>query len=133
MMRLWGLVLLVAVSGAAADTLGEQGRFNVKALGEQNFEVIRLQHMAAAELWCAAANHVERTRGLAGTTPIYVRRPLGPAQTVPGRKSVIFSLNNAGLPKPQDRLTLTVSEPGEMMKAVQARRYCRDAFTRSTK
>jgi len=30
-------------------------------------------------------------------------------------------------------LTVTVEEPGAMLKSAQARRFCRDAFTRLTK
>lgn len=123
----------LAVS-ASADTLGEQSRFVINPVNANDFEVIRLQHMAAAELWCAAASYVEHRRALSETLSIYVRRPLGPAVTEPNRKGVVFSLSNEGLPPAEpDRLTLTVKEPGATLKSALARRFCRDAFTRSTK
>ena len=129
-----GLVLALALAAPAmADTIGEEKRFVVNAVGKDDFEVIRLRHMAAAELWCAAASHVIRRQGLPGTTAIYLRGPLGASRTEPGRAAVLFSLSNAGLPAPGVRLTLTVDAPGETMKAAAALRYCRDAFTRSTK
>lgn len=132
--RIFTLFTALFTLPLAAATLGEEERFVINPLGGSDFEVIRLQHMAAAELWCAAASYVERRKGLPGTTPIYVRRPLGPAQTQTGRKGVIFSLSDAGLTNTgRSGLTLTVDVPGEMLKAAQARRYCRDAFTRSTK
>ena len=127
-------VTCLASLPASAATLGEEERFVVNPISGSDFEVIRLQHMAAAELWCAAASYVERRKGLAGTTEIYVREPLGPARARDGRKSVIFTVSKSGLPETgRSGLTLTVDVPGEAMKAHQARRYCRDAFTRSTK
>ena len=128
------LLLVLLATQAPADTLGEEKRFIVNQLNQNDFEVIRLRNMAAAELWCAAASHVETRLRLTETSPIYVRRPLGPATTLQGREGVIFSLSNSGLPADDpSRLTLTVEEPGAMLKSAQGRRYCRDAFTRSTK
>lgn len=118
---------------AQAATLGEEERFVVNKLNSKDFEVIRLQQMATAELWCAAASFVERRLGLPETTAIYVRRPLGPAQTASGRQGVVFTLDGSGLPPAQKSLTLTVDAPGTMLKSARAYRYCRDAFTRSTK
>ncbi|PTX72352.1 hypothetical protein C8N31_11165 [Sulfitobacter mediterraneus] len=119
----------------AASTDGEEDRFLViNPLSASDFEVVQGMNMGAAEFWCGAASYVERRLGLSETTPIYLKRPRGPSQTAAGRKAVTFSLSNAGLP-PDDpgRLTLTVKQPGTMVKSASARRYCRDAFTRSTK
>ncbi len=128
------LLLALFATQAPADTLGEEKRFIVNQMNQYDFEVIRLRHMAAAELWCAAASHVETRLRLTETSPIYVRRPLGPATTELGRKGVVFSLSRSGLPADDpSRLTVTVEEPGAMLKSAQARRFCRDAFTRSTK
>lgn len=120
-------------TGAHASTLSEEAQFVVNPLSGSDFEVIRLQQMGAAELWCAAASYVELRRGLSETLPIYVRSPLGPARTEQGREGVVFSLSNAGLPAAEKRLTLTVEVPGAVVKSAVARRFCRDAFTRSTK
>ena len=95
--------------------------------------MIRLQQMGAAGLWFAAASYVEVRRGLSETTPIYLRSPLGPARTLKGKRGVVFSLSKAGLPAAQKRNTSTVKVPGVVVKSAVARRYCRDAFTRSTK
>ncbi|WP_298857674.1 hypothetical protein [uncultured Sulfitobacter sp.] len=126
-------IVAFAGIGAQAATLGEEGRFVINPLGGGNFEVIRLQQMGTSELWCAAASYVEVRRGLSENTPIYVRNPLGPARTASGRQGVVFSLSNAGLPAAQKRNTLTVDVVGAMVKSATARRFCRDAFTRSTK
>ncbi|MEQ6248495.1 hypothetical protein ABMC89_06360 [Sulfitobacter sp. HNIBRBA3233] len=126
--------LMCLATSAAAATLGEEKRFVINPLGGTDFEVIRLQQMGPAELWCAAASYVEVRQGLSETTPIYVKTPIGPARTASRRQAVVFSLSNEGLPAPDpERLSVTVDVPGEMMKSAQARRFCRDAFTRSTK
>lgn len=134
-MRLvYGAALLLICGAAAAATLGEEKRFQINALSDTDFEVIRLQHMGATELWCAAASYVETRRGLSETTPIYIRKPLGPARTVPGADAVVFTLTQAGLPSGSVKsLTVKVDTVGQTMKSAQARRFCRDAFTRSTK
>lgn len=134
-MRAVIVAALMSCAGMAlnAATLGEEAQFVINPLGGTDFEVIRLRHMGTAELWCAAASYVEVRRGLSETTPIYVRSPLGPARTAQGRDGVVFSLSKAGLPKVARGNTLTVEEPGAMVKSVTARRFCRDAFTRSTK
>jgi hypothetical protein len=134
-MRAVIVAALMSCAGMAlnAATLGEEAQFVINPLGGTDFEVIRLRHMGAAELWCAAASYVEVRRGLSETTPIYVRSPLGPARTAQGRDGVVFSLSKAGLPKVARGNTLTVEESGAMVKSVTARRFCRDAFTRSTK
>ena len=119
--------------GAAAATSGEEARFVINPMGGGNFEVIRLQQMGAAELWCAAASYIEVRRGMSETTPIYVRSPLGSARTASGRQGVVFSTSKAGLPNVGRRNTLTVDTAGVMVKSATARRFCRDAFTRSTK
>ncbi|QUJ75191.1 hypothetical protein KDD17_09145 [Sulfitobacter albidus] len=125
-------LILAAPLGAA--TLGEESGFEVNALGGSDFEVLRQQQMGATEMWCAAASYVEVRQGLSETTPIYLRRPLGPAQSAQGRRSVVFSLSNSGLPADDlGRVSINADTPGMMMKSAAARRFCRDAFTRSTK
>ncbi len=135
MRRLLPFVLAaMAVGAAQASTLSEEKRFEIYPRGGQDFEVIRQQQMGATELWCAAASYVEARRGLPETTLIYVRQPLARSATVQGRQSVLFTLDNAGLPPPDpSQRTLTVDVPGAMVKSAVARRFCRDAFTRSTK
>ena len=134
-MRLALLFLLwLSPAMAHAATTGEEDTILINRLNGTDFEVIQGTNFGAAEFWCGAATFVERRRGLSELTEVYVKRPRGPSLTAPGRNGVVFSTSGAGLPAPDpDRLTLTVSEPGAMLKSVQARRYCRDAFTRSTK
>ncbi|WP_299023962.1 hypothetical protein [uncultured Sulfitobacter sp.] len=132
-MRAAAFALAVFASQAGAATTGEEKRFVINPLGGSDFEVIRLQQMGPSELWCAAASYVEARRGLSETTLIYVRSPIGPARTAQGRQGVVFSLSKKGLPAVGARNTVTVKQRGAVLKSATARRFCRDAFTRSTK
>lgn len=131
------LVLLLGLAFTPASTFaattGEEDTIVINRLNGTDFEVIEGANFAAAEYWCGAATFIERRSGLSELTPIYVKRARGPSTSAPGRNGVVFSTSAAGLPAVSDRLTLTVRVPGTMVKSVQARRYCRDAFTRSTK
>ncbi|MDF1726998.1 MAG: hypothetical protein P1U53_04520 [Sulfitobacter sp.] len=124
---------LVLAPPAFAATQGEEDAMAIVALGGNDFEVIETRSMGAADFWCGAGTFVERRQGLSGLTPIYVKRGRGPSQSDPARKSVVFTLDRSGLPQVERGRTLTVSQPGSTLKATFARRYCRDAFTRSTK
>lgn len=119
---------------ANAATQGEEDTIVINPINATDFEVIQGTNFGAAEFWCGAATFIERRSGRSELTPVYVKRPRGPSLTAPGQNGVVFTTSNAGLP-PADssRLSLTVSSSGAMLKSVQARRYCRDAFNRSTK
>lgn len=123
-----------AASASVAATNGEEDTLVINRISATDFEVIELQQMGPAEFWCGAATYIERRRKLSETTPIYLRGARGPSRTQPGRKGVVFSTSNRGLPPPDPKqLTVTVRKVGAVLKSVQARRFCRDAFTRSTK
>ena len=131
----WAVLLfLFSPCIALANTKGEEDTMVINPLGGSDFEVVQDRSSAAFVFWCGAATYVERRQGLPGTTTIYLKRGRGPAQTVDGTFGVVFTTDGAGLPPADaDRLTLRVDRPGDRMLAVNARRYCRDAFTRSTK
>ena len=128
----FGILFLPQVAMAA--TMGEEDTIEINRLNATDFEVIQGTNFGAAEFWCGAATFIERRQNQSELTPLFVKVPRGPSQTVPGRNGVVFSTSSAGLPPPDPgRITLTVSRPGATLKSFQARRYCRDAFTRSTK
>jgi hypothetical protein len=127
-----GLIALAPVCVAAATT-GEEDSMVINRINASDFEVVETRSMGAADFWCGAATFVERRSGLSNLTEIYLKRSRGPSVITPGRNAVVFSTSPAGLPRPESRLSLSVDRPGDMIKSVQARRYCRDAFTRSTK
>jgi hypothetical protein len=123
------LVFAVAFFGpsiATAATTGEEDSMVINRLNASDFEVVETRSMGAADFWCGAATFVERRSGKSELTPIYLKRARGPSATAAGRKAVVFSTSAAGLPTAQKRQTLSVNR-------AQARRFCRDAFTRATK
>ncbi len=134
-MRWLVLAIALAVGPVVllASTQSEEDRMVINRLNATDFEVVQGTNYGPAEYWCGAATFIERRAGLSETTPVYVKRPQSASLTVPGRNGVVFSTSNAGLPAAQSRVTLTVDQPGATLKSAQARRYCRDAFTRSTK
>lgn len=127
-----GLVTLAPVCVGAATTR-EEDSMVINRINASDFEVVETRSMGAADFWCGAATFVERRSGLSNLTEIYLKRSRGPSVTAPGRNAVVFSTSPAGLPRAESRLSLSVDRPGDTIKSVQARRYCRDAFTRSTK
>lgn len=132
MSRLLVTALCLAPLAAGAGTVGEEDQITVNRLSATDFEVVSGSFVGGNEyFWCGAASYVERRQGKSGLTPIYLKRPI--AAKPSGRKSVVFSTSNAGLPAAQGRNTLSVKIAGAMLKANKARSFCRDAFTRSTK
>ncbi|MEO0389396.1 MAG: hypothetical protein AAF218_00500 [Pseudomonadota bacterium] len=133
-MRYLSLALALLPGAALTATVGEElSRLTINPLPGQDFEVVETMSMGAAEFWCAAASYNELRRGGPDSAMLYVRSPRGPSITQPGRKGVVFTLDPAGLPSTGSQLSLNVDQPGLSLRSSQARRYCRDAFTRSTK
>ena len=132
-MKILALIGVLLPSLGLAATLGEEKRFVINPLDGAAFEVIQGQNMAAAEFWCAAASYIETRKNLSETTRIYVRSPRGPARTAAGRNGVVITTDPTGLPDVDNGLTLRVDAAGLNRTSAVARRYCRDAFTRSTK
>ncbi len=127
------LILGLAPHLAGAATTGEEARFEINAINGNDFEVIEQQQMGPTEFWCAAASYNELRQGRSETIRLYVRSPRGPAVTRSGKRGVVFTTNPSGLPADPGRMTISVSDAGASLKSAQARRFCRDAFTRSTK
>lgn len=125
--------LVLACGGVQADTKGEEDGIVVNRLNESDFEVVQGTNFGAAEYWCGAATFIERRSNRTELTEIFVKRPLAASPTTPGRRSVVFTTDPAGLDVQRGLLTVTVKQAGVALKSSQGRRFCRDAFTRSTK
>jgi hypothetical protein len=130
-----GIAAVIAACSSAsfAGTSGEEASMVINRVNATDFEVVETRSMGAADFWCGASTFVIRRNGLSELTPIYLKRGRAASQTAKGRKGVVFSTSAKGLPPAQDRITVSVDRPGDMIKASLARRFCRDAFTRSTK
>lgn len=133
--RLAGLFLVCLSTSAQAGggTIGDEDRLIINRIDATAFEVVEEHNMDARVFWCGAASFIERREGRPGTTPIYLKSPRGPSITAPGRNGVVFTTDPAGLAPAPDMITVDVRRPGQMLKAFQARGFCRDAFSRSTK
>lgn len=128
------LLLFLCLSFVAvAGTEGEEDGLVINRIDRTDFEVVEMQGMDARAFWCGAASFIERREGRPGTTPIHLKSPRGPSVTAPGRRGVVFTTDPSGLAPMPDTVSVDVRRPGQMLKAFQARGFCRDAFTRSTK
>jgi hypothetical protein len=132
MMRLFALALVLPVAATAATNSEEDG-IEINRLNATDFEVIQGSGFGAAAYWCGAATFIERRSKQSELTRIYVKTPERQSLTAAGRKGVVFTTDPTGLPEMTGRHTVTVREAGATLKSVQARGFCRDAFTRATK
>jgi hypothetical protein len=127
------LLSLGLATAAAAGTESDEDRLVINRIDATDFEVVQMHNMDARAFWCGAASLLERREGRPGTTPIYLKSPRGPSVTAPGRKAVVFTTDPTGLEPQSDMYSVNVRQPGQMLKAYEARGFCRDAFNRSTK
>lgn len=127
------LMVYCLAGSAGAGTEGDEDRLIVNRIDRSDFEVVETRGMAARAFWCGAASFIERREGMPGTTPIYLKSPRGPSVTSPGGQGVVFTTEPAGLEPRPDMVNVDVRRPGQVLKAFQARGFCRDAFSRSTK
>lgn len=133
MTRIAAIMALLLPVALEAATLGEESRLVINPINSSDFEVIELRGMGPTEYWCAAASFNEVRRGRSETLPLYIKSPRGPSVTAPGRKGVVFTIDPSGLADVARLNTVSVDRAGLTFKSAVARRYCRDAFTRSTK
>ncbi|MEM8579520.1 MAG: hypothetical protein AAGF60_16850 [Pseudomonadota bacterium] len=90
------LLLSLAAMPAAAQSFVAENRVTVNGLGAGAFEVIEGGEHGARSIWCAASDYAQDVLGATGTQRLYVTGARGDAQTVPGRKGVIFSTQASG-------------------------------------
>ncbi len=125
---------LVAVLSASLPTIASasdivfqaKNRFPVAEIGNATFEVIaRGGRVGARDYWCAAGDYAF-SRGARTNARIYLARPEGPSQAIPGRKAVQFTLDpqKASVTPIEPQLSLTVKVPGDNLSVALARQYC---------
>ncbi|WP_299648235.1 hypothetical protein [uncultured Tateyamaria sp.] len=95
MTRMFPVILALAVTLptlAAAQQEIRRDRFQIPIFGidANTFEVIENDGAGGSDLWCAAGIYVRTRLGQRGGD-ITVLTPRGPSQSVPGRRSVIFT------------------------------------------
>lgn len=127
-MRLTAFLLAALLPGMAGSQaigigLGFAPRLQVNPISATQFEVIESGGAGAQDIWCAAASYAEgalgRTRGR-----LYIARARGPAETVPGRKGVVFSVEPT--PGAFTSVSVSVRQAGMNLPIFHALQFCRN-------
>lgn len=75
---------------AYAQSIRQSYTLPVVAIDANTFEVVEAGGAGSSQIWCAAGIFTKRVLGQSGGD-IYIKVPRGPSQSMPGRKSVIFT------------------------------------------
>ena len=126
-MRMLATVVVTAALSTGTGAFANFGyfvpRLDVNAISGTQFEVIEARGEGARGMWCAAAQYAINQLGVERGR-IYVARVRGPAQTVPGRKGVVFSTKPIGNVGPSP--SVSVGQVGENLPVQHALQFCRD-------
>lgn len=114
-------VLPVMVS---AQSYRAVNHLDVVPLSRTTFEVIEARGEGPRGIWCAAADYAERRLGARGR--IYISGARGPARSVAGRKSVVFTTDVSSLSQgPFQSTTLSLGQVGVGLPIAHAIQFCR--------
>lgn len=126
-MRIFAFVTVAALAlptFAGAQTYRAVNNLDVIALNSSTFEVIEAAGEGPRGMWCAAADYAE-TRLRAGGR-IYILKGRGAANSVAGRKSVVFTTNPDSLPQgPFQSISISTSQVGAGLPINHALQFCR--------
>lgn len=126
-MRIFAFVTAAALALptlAGAQAYRAANNLDVIALNGSTFEVIEAAGEGPRGMWCAAADYAE-TR-LRASDRIYILKGRGAANSVAGRKSVVFTTNPASLPQgPFQSISISTSQVGAGLPINHALQFCR--------
>lgn len=91
-------------------------------LDATTFEAVENDGAGGAQMWCAAAIFTRRVLGR-DTGGIYVKVARGPAQSMPGRRSVVFTIEP--IPDAFTTYDTTIRRTGKVMSFAAANAQCR--------
>lgn len=131
MSRLTLAALAIAVLPAAlnAQTFRAVNDLNVVPLQQGAFEVIEARGEGPRGIWCAAAEYAERRLGTRGR--VYIAEARGPAHSVAGRKSVVFTTDVKRLSQgPFKSVSLSTSQVGVGLSVDHAIQFCHRDYDR---
>ena len=80
----------------------------------------------AQDYWCQAGSYARNQLRIPVATRIYLVREMGPSQSVPGERSVVFSLNPPEGVDTTPGNSVTVKRVGENMSVAGAESFCTD-------
>ena len=98
------------------------------------FEVFPIAGDAGRDYWCAAAKFAERRLNVLPNRRIYVVTPRGPSRTVPGKRSVVFTVAPdaavvaAGEAIPANDINMDVARVGRNFRMAHGRQTCRPIY-----
>lgn len=116
------LPITFAGAGLANNPAVDPGLI-VNAISNTQFEVIEGRGEGARGIWCSASLYAVNTLGF-NNGRLYIAIPSGPAQTVKGKKGVVFSTVPVGqTPK---SVSVTVRRAGSNLPVIHALQFCND-------
>ncbi|QUJ75193.1 hypothetical protein KDD17_09155 [Sulfitobacter albidus] len=116
-------------AAASAQAYRAVNDLTVVPLQGGSFEVIEGRGEGPRGIWCAAAEYAERRLGADGR--VYIQDGRGPARSVAGRKSVVFTTDARALSQPPSQsIALSTSQIGIGLPVDHAIQFCRDIFDR---
>ncbi|WP_299023964.1 hypothetical protein [uncultured Sulfitobacter sp.] len=109
---------------ASAQSFRAVNDLSVVPLPGATFEVIEARGEGPRGIWCAAAEYAERRLG--ARDRIYVAAARGPARSVAGRKSVVFTTDASRLSQgPFQSTSLGTGQVGVGLPVAHAIQFCR--------
>lgn len=116
------LPITIAGAGFANNPAVDPGLI-VNGISSTQFEVIEGRGEGARGIWCSAALYAVNTLGL-NKGRLYIASPSGPAQTVNGKKGVVFSTQPVG--QTPASISTTVRRAGSNLPVIHALQFCND-------
>ncbi len=126
MRRLCTFLLIFCLPAAATGQaigfyLDFAPRLAVNPVSSTSFEVIESGGAGAQDMWCAAASYAQNRLGIRRGR-MYVARAIGPAETVRGRKGVVFTTQPTA--DAFTSVSVSVKEPGMNLPIFHALQFC---------
>ncbi|THH35686.1 hypothetical protein E4Z66_11385 [Aliishimia ponticola] len=125
MQKFSALILAAAVSSAgpahAVWSAESDPHLPVNRVTATTFEVIEKRGAGAQDIWCAAARFAEDVLGKQRGR-LYVAKARGPAQTAPGAKGVLFTIDTPA--NASKSYSVSVNVEGQGLLLAHARQFC---------
>ena len=128
MWKLASVGLVLSVLALPAQAYRALNWLQVNPVREGVFEVVGQPGSGPAQYWCAAGDFARQVLGVAANQRIYIARGRGPSETTNRRSAVQFSLTPPPGADTTPGLSLSVTRPGENLRAAAARFYCEPLF-----
>lgn len=119
---IFGLALVL--QGGPSDAR-RANAFTATAVDSSTVE-LSARTSVAQDYWCQAGSYARNRLRIPVATRIYLVREIGPSQSVPGERSVVFSLNPPEGVDTTPGNSVTVKRVGDNMSVAGAQSFCTD-------